>query len=91
VHVPETAVNEEHGAGGGKHEIGFAGQIFDVETVAEPHGMQQLPGADFGLGITTLNARHVVAALGGIMDVGQGLASPKPLLLKGLAGPFASL
>ena len=35
VHVPEAAVDEEDGSGAGKDEVGLAGEVFDVESVAE--------------------------------------------------------
>ena len=72
VHVPEAAVDEEDGAGAGEDEVGFAGEGFRVEAVAQAEAVEILTHADFGFCVYAPDARHVVAALGGGEDVGHG-------------------
>ena len=69
VHVPEAAVDKDDRAEPGEHEVGFAGEMFAVEPIAESGGMQQSTNEHFGFRVAPSNAGHVVASLLGGMNV----------------------
>jgi hypothetical protein len=71
MNMPEAAVNEQHRFYPREDEIRLARQILHVQPVAKSHAMQQSPDAHFRLRISSVDARHVQAALLGRVDVGH--------------------
>jgi hypothetical protein len=65
-------VYEENRVSASENQVGLAGQRFAVEAIAESEAVQQRSHAQFGLRVAAANARHVVTALRGCEDVGQG-------------------
>ena len=64
VSVPETAVDEDHGAVLPHHDVGSAGDVLHVQAVTETVLPQPFADEDFRLGVFTTDVRHVQVALG---------------------------
>ena len=62
---------ENNGFVFGQHQVGRARQSFVVKSIAKPVRVEELADGQFGFGVLTLNARHIVAALSGGMYVGH--------------------
>lgn len=70
--VPEAAMDEDHGAMNGKHEIRLSGQPLVVEPVAQAKRMQTAPDDHLRPGIGSADARHAQPALRGRERIGTG-------------------
>ena len=60
--VPEAAVDENHRAVFGQHNVGGAGQLLIVEPVAQAVGVQVPPNQQFRASILAPNTGHITAA-----------------------------
>jgi len=60
--VPETAVHKDNLAKPGKNQVGFAGKIADVETIAEAHPVHEPTNYHLRLRILASHAGHPLAS-----------------------------
>ena len=73
VPVPETAVDEDHGAVFPQNDVGSAGDVLHVEAVADAVLPQPFADEDFRLGVFAADAGHAVVTLGEGEGVGHQL------------------
>jgi hypothetical protein len=73
--VPETAVDEDGGTVGRKHEVRAAGERTDMKSVPPASRVQATPQHELGLCVVAANAAHIVVSLCRRVDVGQGALS----------------
>ena len=67
-------MHENNGFVSGQHHVGFAGQFFVVQPVAEAVSVQEFTDDEFGFGVFAAHPAHVGAALRGGMYVGHAVA-----------------
>lgn len=61
--MPEASVDKDRRSAGGEHQIGFAGQFFTVEAVAQALSVQRSSEQHFRLGVLAAYPGHVEPAL----------------------------
>lgn len=61
--VPEATMNENYSSSRGKHKVGFAGQVFQVQPVSEPGLVEKPPDDHFRPCVTPADAGHIQATL----------------------------
>jgi hypothetical protein len=61
--MPEAPMNEDRLPVPGKDEVRRAWQISAMEAEAKPHGVDELPDDNLGIGVDLADAAHVGAAL----------------------------
>lgn len=71
VHVPETAMNEDHLAESGEDQVRFARQILAVQPEPIAHGVNHPANGQLRLCIAALDRRHTAAALLWCQDIGH--------------------
>jgi hypothetical protein len=71
MHMPEASVNKQNGFRARKYQIGLAGQILHMQTVAETHAVQQSSDTHLGLRVASPNMGHVEATDLCCVDVGH--------------------
>ena len=71
VHMPKTAMYEDHRLNACKHQIGFAGQPLVVQPITQSGCMERSAHHHFRFGVASANPRHIEAALLGCMNVRQ--------------------
>jgi hypothetical protein len=69
--VPKASMNKDRNPKGGQYDIGLTRQISYVQSITTPLCTEQRPDNLLGSSVLAANARHVVAALRGRMDVGH--------------------
>lgn len=69
--MPEAAMHKDDGFVFGEYDIGFAGEFFVVQAVAESVGMEEPPHQHLGLCVFPFDAAHIVGAGLRIVDVGH--------------------
>ena len=72
VTVPETAVDEDHGAVFPQNDVGSAGDVLHVQAVAVAVLPQPFADEDFRLGVFAADVRHVQVTLSRGEGVGHG-------------------
>lgn len=71
MHVPETAVDLNDLSSAHKNNIRLSWQVLSMQTVTEPHPMNDGTHDQFGRGVFVFDSRHVAAALLAIVYVGH--------------------
>jgi hypothetical protein len=69
--VPETAINENHGAKPGKREVGLSGQVLTVQPEAVTPRMEPPPNRNFRLGVLATDAGHHPASNRSVNNIRQ--------------------
>ena len=73
VPVPETAVNEDRLSAGGETDVGGAGKISPMESIAVSETVKQFPNGHFRLGVLRTDTRHEGAAFRRRLHLGRRL------------------
>lgn len=60
--MPETAMNEDYFARGGKNDVRLSGKVGTMQTITKTEAMDQPADKEFGFGIFAADAPHVCAA-----------------------------
>ena len=61
VSMPETSVDKNSLPKSREYQVGAAGKVFAVETVAKAHAMDQAPHGNFGFRVLASDAAHPMA------------------------------
>lgn len=69
--VPEAAVHKNHGFVFWENNVGFSGQLFNIQPVPKPIGKKEFPRQHFRLGVLRFYAAHIVASRLFIVYIGH--------------------
>lgn len=69
--MPEATVYKYYRAVFGKNDIGFAGELFCMQSVTIAICMQEFTNEHFGLGVLALYPAHIIAAGRLIVHIGH--------------------
>lgn len=61
--MPKTTMDEDNAAPARKDEVGFAGEVPAMKSIAVPKAVQEFPQAQFRFGVPALYERHSSASL----------------------------